>query len=202
MAATPQLLIGSVFYRSTYRFGTPRWDTGRPRPELAELVQSRPPGRALDLGCGTGTDSVYLAGHGWQVVGVDFAPRALQVARRRARDAGVAAEFVTADVTRLGESGIEGPFDLVTDVGCYHGLPSGRRDAYVAGLAGVTRKGADVYLAGISGPPASWRLIGAVGVDDADISQRFGGSFQLAGQSAAGTVGRRSRFTLYHLVRR
>ena len=54
--------IGSLFYRLAYRSGRPRWDSTEPRPELVELAQGRSPGRALDLGCGTGTDCIYLAG--------------------------------------------------------------------------------------------------------------------------------------------
>jgi SAM-dependent methyltransferase len=97
--------LDSLFYRLAYRFGRPRWDTTEPRPELAGLLQGRRPGRALDLGCGTGTDAIYLASHGWEVTGVDFVPEAITTARTRARAAGSTANFVAGDVTRLRQAG-------------------------------------------------------------------------------------------------
>ena len=194
--------LSSAFYRLAYRSGQPSWDSSEPRPELAELVRGRPPGRALDLGCGTGTDVLYLAGQGWDATGVDFAPRAIAIARARAATSGARATFAVGDVTRLAEAGISGVFDLVTDTGCYHGIPAGRRDAYAAGVAAVTRPGGDLYLAGVADPPATWRLLGARGIDAEDLRRHFGASFDLTGQRDAGPVGRAGRFVLYHLVRR
>jgi len=194
--------LDSVCYRLAYRSGRPAWDSAEPRPELAELARSRPPGRALDLGCGTGTDTLYLASRGWDATGLDFAPRAIATARSRAAAARSAATFVLGDVTRLGSAGVGGDFDLVTDIGCYHGVPAGRRDAYAAGVAAVTRPGGDLYLAGIADPPASWRLVGARGLDAGDLRRRFGADFDLVEERKAGPVGRAGRFALYHLVRR
>ena len=76
------MALDRILYRLTYRLGKPRWDTGAPQPELEQLAQGRAPGRALDLGCGTGTDVVYLAGHGWEATGIDFAPEAVAAAGR------------------------------------------------------------------------------------------------------------------------
>ena len=60
---------GSVFYRFAYRFGHPRWDSAEPRPELRDFAKNHAPGRALDFGCGTGANVLYLASKGWEVVG-------------------------------------------------------------------------------------------------------------------------------------
>src|SRR5438034_5336187 len=79
-------------YRAAYRLGLRVWERAVPPSGLVDLVEgpsALPPGRALDLGCGTGTDSVYLALHGWDVTGVDMVPKALAAARRRAVVAGV-----------------------------------------------------------------------------------------------------------------
>jgi SAM-dependent methyltransferase len=194
--------LDSVFYRLAYRSGRPAWDSTEPRPELAELVRGRPPGRALDLGCGTGTDTLYLASQGWDATGVDFTPQAIATARSRAATARSAATFVAGDATRLSEAGIGGDFDLVTDTGCYHGVPAHLRDAYAAGVAAVTRPSGDFYLAGVADPPVTWRLLGARGVDADDLRRRFGADFDLVEEHKAGPVGRAGRFVLYHLVRR
>jgi len=196
--------IGSLFYRLAYRSGRPRWDSTEPRPELVELAQGRLPGRALDLGCGAGTDSIYLASQGWEATGVDFAPQAIAMARSRAAASGSSASFAAGDVTRLREAGVRGDFDLVVDIGCYHGIPAGRRDAYVAEVAAVTAPGADLYLAGVSNPPAAWRLLGARGINADDLRRRFGAYFDppLVDERKAGPIGRAGSFVLYHLLRR
>jgi len=194
--------IGSLFYRLAYRSGTPRWDSTEPRPEVAELARNRERGRALDLGCGTGSDALYLAGRGWDVTGVDFTPRAIAIARSRATAAGSAASFTVGDVTRLREAGVDGHFDLVIDIGCYHGIPASRRNAYRTGVAAVTLPGSDLYLAGIGAPPAAWRLLGAPGLRADDLRRRFGADFDLVDEQTAGPVGRAGAFVLYHLVRR
>ena len=123
--------------------GKRRWDTGVAPPELERFVSSHPSGRALDLGCGTGTNVVYLARHGWSAAGVDFAGRAIAKARRRARDAGVSCTFVVGDVTRLD---VAGPFDLALDLGCLHSIPVSGRAGYAAGLARVVRSGGTYLL--------------------------------------------------------
>jgi len=102
-----------------------------------------PPGRALDLGCGTGTNCIYLARHGWEVVGVDFSAVAIRRARRRARRAGVTVRFYRADVTDL--SFLDGPFDLALDTGCLHSVPSERWERYAEELARLVRPGG-LYL--------------------------------------------------------
>ncbi len=81
-----------LVYRLIYRLGLIFWRRATPPAELVALVEgpsALPVGRALDLGCGTGTDTIYLANHGWDVTGVDMTPRALAIAWRDATAAGV-----------------------------------------------------------------------------------------------------------------
>ncbi|MGO9962534.1 MAG: class I SAM-dependent methyltransferase [Acidimicrobiales bacterium] len=193
--------LDSFYYRFAYRFTKPRWDSSEPRPELERLIEGRRPGRVLDLGCGTGTSAVYLAEHGWAVVGVDFVAQAIETAKARAASAGVPVSFVVGDVAQLGEAGVEGPFDLLVDIGCYHAIPDGMRDAYAAGVAGVARSGADFYLAGITDPPASWRLLGAGGISPAEVCRRFS-AFALEDEQTSAGMGAMRHFALYHLVRK
>ncbi|WP_442788757.1 class I SAM-dependent methyltransferase [Dactylosporangium sp. NBC_01737] len=88
------------------------WD-GRPNPLLVEVAGPLPPGAAADLGCGAGGDTIWLAGHGWQVTAVDIAGTAVERVRARAHDLGVGAR-VTAERHDLARSFPAGAFDLVS----------------------------------------------------------------------------------------
>jgi len=122
-----------------------------------------------------------------------------QVAGGRLR---VPGQLRCGDVTRLRQAGISGGFDLVIDIGCYHAIPARLRDSYAAEVAALTVPGADLYLAGIADPPATWRLLSADGVSADDLHRRFGTNFDPADQRTAGSVGRAGRFVLYHLIRK
>ena len=101
-------------------FRNPPWDSGITPPELFEFIQSHPAGRAIDIGCGTGTNVITLAKTGWQVAGFDFAARAIQIAKRKAKKANVQADLFVDDATRM--KNITGQFDLALDLGCFHSL--------------------------------------------------------------------------------
>jgi len=127
-------------------FGQPPWDTQITPPELVEFAASRKPGAALDLGCGTGTNLAYLAARGWQVLGVDYALKAVQAARFRLARLKLSGQVQAGDVTRL--DGISGPFDLVLDIGCYHSLPRSGRERYRAALSRLLAPGGSFLLYG------------------------------------------------------
>jgi ubiquinone/menaquinone biosynthesis C-methylase UbiE len=100
-------------------FRKPPWDSGITPPELFQFIQSHPAGRAIDLGCGTGTNLITLAKTGWQVIGIDFASRAIQIARRKLKKQNINANLLVGDVTNFK---IDSQFDLALDIGCFHGL--------------------------------------------------------------------------------
>ncbi len=124
-------MLQKLFFHLMY-WRKPPWDTGISPPELIAFMQSRPPGRALDLGCGTGTNVITLSKAGWEAVGVDFVGKAVRKARQKARQAGIQANFYTDDVTHLDH--IEGSFDLILDMGCFHSLPPDDRPAYITNV--------------------------------------------------------------------
>ena len=124
----------------------PPWDTQVSPPELREFIAHHPPGRALDLGCGTGTNVITLAQKGWQVTGVDYVARALNQAKDKVRLAGVNADFLLDDVTKLMK--ISGIFDLILDIGCYHSLDAKEKRAYVRNLEQLTFPGSFYLLYG------------------------------------------------------
>jgi SAM-dependent methyltransferase len=105
-------------WNESYASGAPLpWDSGSPDPMLVDMIESGTiaPARTLDVGCGTGTNAVYLAQHGFEVMGIDIAPVAVQTARARA---GGRCRFETVDF--LSESPPGGPFHFVFDRGCFH----------------------------------------------------------------------------------
>jgi SAM-dependent methyltransferase len=113
-------------------FGKPPWDTNQSPVELLEFIQTHPSGKALDLGCGTGTNCLTLALAGWQTTGVDLAWRAIVKARRRFDENDLVGDFHSADILHSKEP--ESSFDLVLDVGCYHSLPAESRPIYQANI--------------------------------------------------------------------
>jgi SAM-dependent methyltransferase len=128
-----------------YLLGDLPWDSGITPPEIVALIEKDglAPGRAIDLGCGTGTNVVYLADHGWQATGVDFIGRAIRRARRKARRAGVAprTRFIRGDLTRLSPSDLGDSFDLAVDIGCCHALPLSGRAHYARSVRSLVRPG-------------------------------------------------------------
>jgi SAM-dependent methyltransferase len=141
----------SIGYRALYLFGVKPWDSGVSPPELKEVVEgpkALTPGRALDLGCGTGTNSIYMAQHGWDVTGIDFVPKALNAAKQKAQAAHASPRLLLGDVTRLGELGVGDGFTLLFDLGCYHSIPEKRRDAYASGVTVAAASGATFLIWG------------------------------------------------------
>lgn len=137
--------------------------------ELVEGANPLPPGRALDLGCGTGRNTLYLACRGWSAVGIDMLDRAIDKARSRAVGAAASARFISGDVTRLNDLGIGDRYHLIVDSGCYYGLSGSQREAYAAGVTQVAAEQALLLMAGFTKIPGV-----AGGIGDDDLRRRFG----------------------------
>lgn len=182
MAALTRRRLGYIW---RYLRGKTPWDSGIVPPEIAAWIETAEasgdaPGRALDLGCGTGTTSIYLAAHGWDVLGVDFAPNALWRARRKARRRRVngSVTFLSADVSRPDFLAGSPPFDLVVDVGCLHSLMPEQHAMYAAHLTRLTRPGA-TYLLYAFMPRLSRDGKRRIGIDLAGLQALFIPAFEL-----------------------
>ncbi|MGW6389628.1 class I SAM-dependent methyltransferase [Streptomyces sp. NPDC055103] len=103
-------------------------------------------GRALDLGCGPGRNSLYLASLGYEVDAVDLSATAIAWAEERAHKAGAtgSVRFVCGDA--FSSPALDGPYDLVYDSGCFHHLPPHRRVSYLALLDRVLAPGGHLAL--------------------------------------------------------
>lgn len=140
--------LGSKPYDWMYRRGVP-WGS-EPRPALVELcetgritVEGMAPGRAIDLGCGNGRDSIFLASQGFDVIGVDFSEVAISQAREIAEAAGLERppRLEVADLLTLPNETIPGPFDLLFDGGSLDDFPPRVRPEVAARITDLARQG-------------------------------------------------------------
>ena len=170
------LSVMRLFYQWRYWTGKTPWDTNVTPPEVVALIEQEqfPSGRALDLGCGTGTNALYLAQHGFDVIGVDYVPRAIDAARRKAQQRNVRVEFRTADV--LAPGNFETPFDLILDIGCFHSLDSNGQMRYADNVRTWTHHGSLVLMYAFF----PRKLFGrSLGVTCAEMEKLFGDAFLL-----------------------
>jgi len=146
------------------------WDRGQPDSTLTEAVRSGTikPGRVVVLGCGSGTNAVYLATKGFDVTALDVAPTALAMAQAKAAKAKVKVRWLLADV--LAPPTLE-PFDVLFDRGCYHGVRRANAAGYVKTANTLAKPGAlMLILAGNANEP---RHYGPPRVDETDLVGDF-----------------------------
>jgi len=164
-----------IFFRrllfSYWYFRQPPWDTGISPPELLEFIQTHSPGRAIDIGCGTGTNVITLARAGWQVTGIDFAPRAITLAKLKLKEVHVRADVQVNDATKM--EGISGPFDLAFDLGCFHGIPQNLQSKYLDQLERILAPGGFWLMYGFLRSDADHTPAGLAEADISSISARF-----------------------------
>ncbi len=139
-----------LFFNLAY-FRHPRWETNLVPPEVIQYAEGHTPSRALDLGCGSGLNSLYLAEQGWTVDGIDFSLHGILKARQRTRrangDAGSRVRFHVGNAARLEKVSLHPPFDLVLDIGCLHGLGSeNAARACAASVIRLLKPGGDYLL--------------------------------------------------------
>lgn len=199
-------LLGSkhTLFRLFYRLGFTPWEGHPLAQSLRNLVEDNdsngspalPPGAALELGCGTGDTSIYLAKQGWQVTAVDFVPAALEKARAKAGAENVG--FVQADVRQLRQTGLSGPFQLIVDNGCLHNMNDDDRDSYVREVSAVAAPDARLLI--VAFIPGG--RFGVRGIDHAEVERRFASGWTLVSAGDEQELDREKTPTRYYLFQR
>jgi 2-polyprenyl-3-methyl-5-hydroxy-6-metoxy-1,4-benzoquinol methylase len=139
-----------------------------------DFLSTAQPGRALDLGCGTGTNAITMARFGWQVTAVDFSVRAIRTARRKAINASLSIDFRVGDVADL--SSLAGRYDYALDIGCLFTLKTEARIRYAVGLSRLLKPGAQFMLYAWLRKP---RGGGHWGMNPDEVTGLFTPSFEL-----------------------
>lgn len=159
MDTTPAISRFDEFYRTT----TPPWVIGEPQPAIVDLERAGLiGGKVLDIGCGTGEHTILLARLGYDVLGIDFAPEAIEKARRNAAAKDVSARFAVADAMNLPD---EPRYDTIVDSALFHIFDDTDRPKYVASLHNACRPGGVVHVLALSdagrgfGPQVSGQTI-------------------------------------------
>jgi SAM-dependent methyltransferase len=130
---------------ASYHDGAPPWDIGQPQPVVVRVAfEGGFAGSVLDAGCGTGENALHIAALGFPVVGFDVAETALKLARAKAAERGIVAEFMAADAFQLQHLGRR--FETVLDCGLFHTFDADERPRYAASLATVTERDGTLYL--------------------------------------------------------
>jgi SAM-dependent methyltransferase len=139
-------MANRIFFTLQYWLMNPPWDTGVTPPEVYQFLKENSPGRALDLGCGTGTNVITLAEHGWQASGIDFVPRAIRKAKRKARRKGMTdrTDFQVGDA--LSPDSFRGEYDLILDIGCFHSFSDPEAGVYAANVSDHLAAGGSLLL--------------------------------------------------------
>ncbi len=147
-------------FQSRYETGDTPWEIGRPDFNLVNIVESLPlrPCRAMDIGCGTGDNAIWLAKRGFDTTGIDLSELAIDKARSKAKDSGVLCRFAVADFLKDEIAG--GPYGFIFDRGCFHSFDSAaNRERFAFRVASLLEDGGFwISLIGNADEPTDKRI--------------------------------------------
>jgi SAM-dependent methyltransferase len=159
-------------FDDAYRSRSAPWVIGEPQPAIVELERAGwIHSKVLDVGCGTGEHTILLTRLGYDVVGIDFAPNAIEQAGANAVEKGVDARFWVADAMNLGEAG----YQTIVDSALFHIFDDADRSRYVSSLHAAVRPGGIVHVLALSD---AGRGFGPQ-VSESDIRDAFGDGWVL-----------------------
>jgi cyclopropane fatty-acyl-phospholipid synthase-like methyltransferase len=168
---TNQAPTASTDFDRAYRLPFTFWGDFRIPMEVKALIQMRTSRSILELGCGVGRFSRYVAQQGLQATGVDFSPVAIAKAQKRVAQDKVRPQFLVGDVTHLDALG--GPFDASFDVGCFHCLDEQGQRAYVSELSRLLRSGGTHLIWAMDSSPSD------IPLSPAALKEAFAPGFEL-----------------------
>ncbi|GAA1469801.1 class I SAM-dependent methyltransferase [Nocardiopsis exhalans] len=176
-------------YARMYRLGFTPWERYGPAAGAQlrcwlerESTEREGPGRALDIGCGRGQFTPELVNHGWETVGVDLVPAAVEAARERGP---AEATYVVGDAANLSPD--LGKFDLFLDIGCFQGLGQAQQSALARGATALANPGATLLMLAF-GDSLFRRMV--EGVSQTEVEAAFQPSeWELRDVEAASTEG-------------
>ena len=178
-------------FENLYRDNKTLWTVKDPPKELIDLIESRivAPGTALDIGCGEGYFSIYLAKQGFEVTGIDFSETAISRAKKNAERAGVKCRFITSDT--VGLDNLDSQFDFILEWGLLHCIMPRERQRYLSGVKKVLRPNGKYLSASFSwydqalgGSMLKYRFAPSSGLwlyysSHAELKQLFSGLFNI-----------------------
>jgi cyclopropane fatty-acyl-phospholipid synthase-like methyltransferase len=169
--------VTSADFDKAYGFPITVWGDIRIPNELKELVKQDNTDTILELGCGVGRFSRYLAKRGFAVTGVDFSPVAIAKARKKTENDGLKPEFIVASVTNLDK--VNGPFDVAFDVGCFHCLDKDGQKKYVSEVRRILKPGGVHLIWALDDSPSD------ISLSPASIGEIFKNGFNLKDSAAS-----------------
>ena len=147
-------------WNERYKIGDLPWDTNEPDDNLVKLLETKTilPGKALEVGCGTGTNSIWLARRGFKVLGVDISEVAIDMAKQKKINKSLSCEFAIKDFIQ--EDSLPGFYDFVFDRGCFHSFDDERDQALFAMHVSQVLKTNGIWVSVIGSTEGAPREVG------------------------------------------